>query len=83
MSYFSHPNHKLETHIKNMVAFDDGNDLFVKAVHFHDLGKVRNWFQEYIKSPDDYKGAKRTHSDISAIIWLLRSEEHTSELQSH
>jgi len=82
MSYFSHPNHKLETHIKNMVAFDDGNDLFVKAVHFHDLGKVRNWFQEYIKSPDDYKGAKRTHSDISAIIWLLnniKSDKLTKE----
>lgn len=73
MNYLSHPNHKLETHIKNIVAFDKVDSLFISAARFHDLGKVRDWFQEYIKSPDNYIGEKKTHSDISAIIWLLNN----------
>ena len=75
MNYLSHPDHKLETHINNIAAFDRKDISFVKAAMFHDLGKVRNWFQKYIISPSDYKGAKRTHSDISAIIYLLNNAE--------
>lgn len=75
MNYFSHPKHKLETHIENIAAFDKEDNLFVEAACFHDLGKVRDWFQKYITSPYDYKGIKKTHSDISAIIWLLNKIE--------
>jgi len=68
MRYLSHPTQKLTTHIENIQAYDSEDSLFVKAVLFHDLGKVLDSFQAYIQ-----KQCKDSepHAPISGIIYLL------------
>jgi len=68
MKYLSHPTQKLTTHISNIQAYDREDSLFVKAVLFHDLGKVLDSFQAYIQKQ---RKDSEPHAPISGIIYLL------------
>ena len=68
MNYLSHPTQKLTTHIENIQAYDREDSLFIKAVLFHDLGKVLDSFQAYIQKQ---RKDSEPHAPISGIIYLL------------
>jgi len=68
MKYLSHPTQKLTTHIENIQAYDSKDSLFVRAVLFHDLGKVLDSFQAYIQKQ---RKDSEPHAPISGIIYLL------------
>jgi len=78
MQYLSHPNQKLTEHIKNISNFDE-NQNFKTLAKFHDLAKVSNAFQNYIKS--DNKKTKTTHANSSAFIYLFNSIDDSLELE--
>jgi CRISPR-associated endonuclease/helicase Cas3 len=65
--YWSHPNYPLQKHLKNIAA------SFVENSHketafFHDIGKLTDEFQKYIKNPDHAR--RTTHALESALIYL-------------
>ena len=67
-NYLSHPNYALLKHTGNIAAvFEEQSNQF--AALFHDLGKLKLKFQEYIREPT--KGKRTTHALESAIFYLL------------
>ena len=78
LKYKSHPDYFLEEHIRGIQSYSENDRIFKEAALFHDLGKVQQKFQNYIKNPDSFSGFAVTHSDISALLWLLnRSNDYT------
>ena len=67
LTYLSHPNKRLTDHIEHIVAFDT-DELFQTAAKFHDLGKVCDKFQHYIKKETNNS---EPHSAVSAIAFLI------------
>ncbi len=74
MNYLSHPTQRLTKHIANIQAYDREDSLFVKAVLFHDLGKVLDSFQDYIQKKSK---SSEPHAPISGIIYLLNHTDST------
>ncbi len=65
--FLSHPDYPLNDHITNIAeSFVDENHRM--AAMFHDLGKLSDKFQKYIKNP--ILKSNTTHSLESAIIFL-------------
>lgn len=67
LAYLSHPNKRLVDHIERIVAFDT-DELFQTSAKFHDLGKVCDKFQRYIKKEIT---SSDPHSAVSAIVFLI------------
>lgn len=60
-------------------------DLLEKLVMFHDLGKGTSSFQEFIKDPLNYKGARdeKSHTPLSFLFTLTKArEEGWDELEA-
>lgn len=68
----SHPNKLLREHVNNMLSFISG-DLERDIIRFHDIAKVKEEFQEYIR--DTSKNIKnKDHSLLSAYFFLCNSK---------
>ena len=68
----SHPNKLLREHINNMLSFAS-NNLERDIIRFHDIAKVKEEFQEYIR--DTSKNIKnKDHSLLSAYFFLCNSK---------
>ena len=67
--FLSHPNKPYIEHIKNMLDKDD-TPLEREVKIFHDLAKLKNNFQDYIRGQ---KGKDKNHSLLSAYLFLLNS----------
>lgn len=68
----SHPNKLLREHISNMLSFAS-NNLERDIIRFHDIAKVKEEFQEYIR--DTSKNIKnKDHSLLSAYFFLCNSK---------
>ncbi len=65
--YWSHPNYPLKKHLINTAASFDDN-IHKEAAFFHDVGKLTDEFQKYIKNPDNRQSI--THALESALIYL-------------
>ncbi|WP_103617282.1 CRISPR-associated helicase/endonuclease Cas3 [Campylobacter concisus] len=70
--FWSHPNKLLENHIKNMVSPDD-DELGKQVKLFHDIAKLKNNFQIYIRDTSNDK-LDKNHSLLSAYFFLLNSK---------
>ena len=70
MKYLSHPDQKLTEHIANIAAYDLSDPLFSACAKFHDLAKVTDNFQQYIRNPEHQTALP--HAPASAIIYLLQ-----------
>ena len=68
LAYLSHPNKRLVDHLERIVAFDT-DELFQTSAKFHDLGKVCDKFQRYIKKEIT---SSDPHSAVSAIAFLIK-----------
>lgn len=78
MRYLSHPDQKLTDHIANIAAYCD-DALFQITARFHDLGKVLESFQVYIRDTDNH--SSEAHAPVSAIIFLLNRLDETLKIQ--
>ena len=68
----SHPNKLLREHIIDMLSFAS-NNLERDIIRFHDIAKVKEEFQEYIR--DTSKNIKnKDHSLLSAYFFLCNSK---------
>ena len=67
LNYFSHPNKLLSEHIANIEAFCS-DELFCLAAHFHDLGKVSDSFQRYIRGESS---SAQPHALASALAFVM------------
>ena len=67
LNYFSHPNKLLGEHIVNIEAFCS-DELFRLAAHFHDLGKVSDSFQRYIRGESS---SAQPHALPSALAFVM------------
>lgn len=68
----SHPNKLLQEHVSNMLSFAS-NNLERDVIRFHDLAKVKEEFQEYIR--DTSKNIKnKDHSLLSSYFFLCNSK---------
>ncbi len=67
LNYFSHPNKLLGEHIANIEAFCS-DELFRLAAHFHDLGKVSDSFQRYIRGESS---SAQPHALASALAFVM------------
>ena len=68
----SHPNKLLQEHVSNMLSFAS-SDLERDVIRFHDLAKVKEEFQEYIRGTS--KNIKnKDHSLLSAYFFLCNSK---------
>jgi len=65
--YWSHPNYPVQKHLDNIAASFVENS-HKEAAFFHDIGKLTEEFQKYIKNPDHAK--RTTHALESALIYL-------------
>ncbi|SDU36876.1 CRISPR-associated helicase Cas3' [Desulfobacula phenolica] len=65
--YLSHPDYPIQEHLSNIAA-SFGEDTHKEAAFFHDIGKLTEEFQKYIKNPDH--GRRTTHALESALIYL-------------
>jgi CRISPR-associated endonuclease/helicase Cas3 len=73
---FSHPGIPYDTHIEGMILESDTVlEQFVKRCH--DLFKLRQNFQSYIRDTKNYKGGEKSHAPLSA--WLFLSQSTTFE----
>ena len=70
--FWSHPNKLLENHIKNMISPDD-DELGRQVKLFHDIAKLKNNFQIYIRDTSSDK-LDKNHSLLSAYFFLLNSK---------
>ena len=70
--FWSHPNKLLENHIKNMISPDD-DELSKQVKLFHDIAKLKNNFQIYIRDTSNDK-LDKNHSLLSAYFFLLNSK---------
>lgn len=70
--FWSHPNKLLENHIKNMISPDD-DELGKQVKLFHDIAKLKNNFQIYIRDTSNDK-LDKNHSLLSAYFFLLNSK---------
>ena len=70
--FWSHPNKLLENHIKNMILPDD-KELSKQVKLFHDIAKLKNNFQIYIRDTSNDK-LDKNHSLLSAYFFLLNSK---------
>ncbi|WP_462181578.1 CRISPR-associated helicase Cas3' [Campylobacter concisus] len=70
--FWSHPNKLLENHIKNMISPDD-DELDKQVKLFHDIAKLKNNFQIYIRDTSNDK-LDKNHSLLSAYFFLLNSK---------
>ena len=70
--FWSHPNKLLENHIKNMISPDD-EELGKQVKLFHDIAKLKNNFQIYIRDTSNDK-LDKNHSLLSAYFFLLNSK---------
>ena len=76
-TYYSHPDYPLRKHIKNMIeSFGDDNNHQASCA-YHDLGKLSEEFQNYIRDPNANKKTK--HALISALLFLLVHELEINE----
>ncbi len=73
MKYLSHPDQKLTDHLKNIMLYDEEDNLFCRCVPFHDLAKVTDSFQTYIQDTKNH--SSNPHAPASAIIYLLNQIE--------
>lgn len=75
--YLSHPDYPLNNHIMNIAdSFDD--EYHRMTARFHDIGKLSDEFQNYIKNP--VSKSNTTHSLESALLFLFwKNLEITSE----
>lgn len=65
----SHPNKLLQEHVSNMLSFAS-SDLERDVIRFHDLAKVKEEFQEYIRGTS--KNIKnKDHSLLSAYFFSM------------
>lgn len=68
----SHPNKLLQEHVTYMLSFAS-SDLERDIIRFHDIAKVKEEFQEYIR--DTSKNIKnKDHSLLSAYFFLCNSK---------
>ena len=70
--FWSHPNKLLENHIKNMISPDD-EELGKQVKLYHDIAKLKNNFQIYIRDTSNDK-LDKNHSLLSAYFFLLNSK---------
>ena len=70
--FWSHPNKLLENHIKNMISPDD-DELNKQIKLYHDIAKLKNNFQIYIRDTLNDK-LDKNHSLLSAYFFLLNSK---------
>ena len=69
-SLLSHPGYPYKKHILNIYdSFDD--DLHKEASLYHDIGKLSDEFQEYIRN---LKNKNTTHSFESALAYLIDND---------
>ena len=95
----SHPHLFLKEHIEQIKKALEGiwnwhspetitpliKDTLEKLVLLHDLGKGTNAFQDYIKDPPNYKGAReeKSHSPLSLLFTLAKArDEEWDELET-
>jgi len=72
MNYLSHPDKLLSSHIQNIAAFDAEDVPFCIVARFHDLGKVTDSFQDYIRKT---KKSANPHAFISGVLFLLHHKD--------
>jgi len=65
--YWSHPNYPIQKHLINIGA-SFVEDSHKEVAFFHDIGKLTDEFQKYIKDPDHTR--RTTHALESALIYL-------------
>jgi CRISPR-associated endonuclease/helicase Cas3 len=66
-NFFSHPDYEYKKHISNIAAsFNDNKHE--EAALFHDIGKLCQKFQDYIRNPTEAR--KTTHSLEGALSYL-------------
>ena len=70
--FWSHPNKLLENHIKNMISPGD-EELDKQVKLYHDIAKLKNNFQIYIRDTSNDK-LDKNHSLLSAYFFLLNSK---------
>ena len=70
--FWSHPNKLLENHIKNMISPND-EELDRQVKLYHDIAKLKNNFQIYIRDTSNDK-LDKNHSLLSAYFFLLNSK---------
>ena len=70
--FWSHPNKLLKNHIKNMISPND-EELDRQVKLFHDIAKLKNNFQIYIRDTSNDK-LDKNHSLLSAYFFLLNSK---------
>lgn len=74
--FYSHPNYPFKNHVNNIEKCFADDLRHKKSAQFHDLGKLSNVFQSYIKKESD---TKTTHSLESALIYYLLGKEELDE----
>ena len=67
--FFSHPDKLYIKHIGNML--DESDTLLEhKVKYFHDIAKLKNNFQIYIREPEK-GGVEKNHTLLSGYLFLL------------
>lgn len=69
----SHPDKLLREHISGMLSFCN-NKLEKDVISFHDIAKVKEPFQIFIRNTDTKQILDKKHSLLSAYYFLLNSD---------
>ncbi len=56
-------------------------DLMCLAASFHDLGKATNFFQAYIRNPEDEHDKRKSHALISALFVYFITEKYFEKVE--
>jgi len=70
--FFSHPDKLYVKHIGNMIDESD-TSLEKKVKYFHDIAKLKNNFQAYIREPEK-GGTEKNHTLLSGYLFLLNND---------
>lgn len=77
-TFLSHPDKLYIEHIGRMMGVNDTKlEQHVKL--FHDIAKLKNNFQAYIREPEK-GGSEKNHSLLSAYLFLLNSDFEPKEI---
>ncbi len=76
--FFSHPEKLYENHIGHMFE-DDDTPLERQIKSYHDIAKLKNNFQSYIRAPEK-GGIEKNHTLLSAYLFLLNNDFETREM---
>ena len=79
---YSHPdNYKYNTHIKNIAASFDDNTIKILA-NYHDLGKLSDEFQNYLRIINKIKSCEKDSAEFSKLKKKLYNSKTTHAFES-